>query len=132
MRIKSRSRLYGGVVTQRIANPLSPIENIRFFLSKTALGGRNGWRTCKTFAAGAAALALAGCGGWLNRLDAEEATAFASDCLTYASPQVCREHCLLLADFESGEIQCLHVTGRAAAAAPDPAPELAGGREDSP
>jgi hypothetical protein len=50
------------VVTQRIANPLSPIENIRFFLAKTALGGRNGARTCKTLCTGAAALALAGCG----------------------------------------------------------------------
>jgi hypothetical protein len=43
----SRLRPYGGVVTQRIANPLPPVENPEVFLSKTALKGRNASRICQ-------------------------------------------------------------------------------------
>jgi hypothetical protein len=123
------------VVTQRIANPLSPIENIRFFLAKTALRGRNGWRTCKTFAAGAAVLALAACAP--SKADISAAENLGALCVkSGAAAHYCRQLCeaefatRMLGDkYRRERIACIV---SAHAAAPDPAPELAGGREAAP
>ncbi len=131
-------RLHGGVVTQRIANPLSPIENIRFFLAKTALGGRNGARTCKTFAAGAAALALAGCGVLHPSEEAvKQGAEFGGRCAVARPSAECERRCdaefhaLAGGSFYQSESRraCLLAVY---AAAPDPAPELAGAREAAP
>ncbi len=62
MGIETRLGLYGGVVTQRIANPLPGLEKLRLFLAKTAQRGRNTRRTWQKLSTGAALLALAACG----------------------------------------------------------------------
>ena len=62
MRSKTRLRLHGGVVTQRIANPLPSVEKIGIFLAQTAQRGRNIGPTCNKLLTGAALLALAACG----------------------------------------------------------------------
>lgn len=50
----SSLRLYGGVVTQRIANPFTPSEIITFFLSQTAEQGVNPRSFCHNLSTGAA------------------------------------------------------------------------------
>lgn len=139
MGMKSSLRLYGGVVTQRIANPLSPLENIKFFLAKIAQTHANRVRTCKTLFTGAAALALAGC-GMDTAFDHAEGFGyrFGEACREFAGANACAEVCNREFTQENWpgytyvpprRAGCLRA---AYGLESDPAPELAGGREVAP
>ena len=138
----SRSRLYGGEVTQRIANPLPGVEIICLFLSKTALKGRNRGRICQNIstgrgspmryqlgALGALSLALAGCGVRVDQANAStvDGRRFSIDCEVMAC---------VVKDWQTGREFLAWRDGGIVEIGPTPnevaARELAGGPEVEP